>query len=244
MDRIILHCDCNCFYASCELLSHPDLRQLPVAVCGDPTERHGIILAKNEPAKRCGVKTAETIWKAKQKCPGLILLPPHHRLYAEYSKKINAVYGEYTDLVEPFGIDESWLDITGSMHLFGGDPKAMLASLDRLAALPSMELEAYLTVVVERKCIDLLRQQSRLSGSPFDETIPLVTPVPCGDALADAMGRLPPRYREALLLRHACGYSTRETAALLELSFAAAQKLLYRAREALRTELEREAICP
>lgn len=86
-NRIILHCDCNCFYASCELLSHPDLRQLPVAVCGDPTERHGIILAKNEPAKRCGVKTAETIWKAKQKCPGLILLPPHHRLYAEYSKK-------------------------------------------------------------------------------------------------------------------------------------------------------------
>lgn len=125
MDRIILHCDCNCFYASCELLSHPDLRQLPVAVCGDPTERHGIILAKNEPAKRCGVKTAETIWKAKQKCPGLILLPPHHRLYAEYSKKINAVYGEYTDLVEPFGIDESWLDVTHTVHLFGGDPKSL-----------------------------------------------------------------------------------------------------------------------
>ena len=129
MDRIILHCDCNCFYASCELLSHPDLRQLPVAVCGDPTERHGIILSKNEPAKRCGVKTAETIWKAKQKCPGLILLPPHHRLYAEYSKKINAVYGEYTDLVEPFGIDESWLDVTNSLHLFGGDAKALADTL-------------------------------------------------------------------------------------------------------------------
>ena len=110
---------------------------------------------------------------------------------------------------------------------------------DRLAALPRTELEAYLTVVVERKCIDLLRQQSRSSGTPFDETIPLVTPAPCGDALADAMG-----YREALLLRHACGYSTRETAALLELSFAAAQKLLYRAREALHAELEKEAICP
>ena len=129
MDRIILHCDCNCFYASCELLSHPDLRQLPVAVCGDPTERHGIILAKNEPAKRCGVKTAETIWKAKQKCPGLILLPPQHRLYAEYSKKINAVYGEYTDLVEPFGIDESWLDVTNSLHLFGGDARALADTL-------------------------------------------------------------------------------------------------------------------
>lgn len=113
-----------------------------------------------------------------------------------------------------------------------------------LARLPRTELEAYLTVVVERKCIDILRQQARLSGMPFDETLPLVTPTPCGDTLADAMGRLPPRYREALLLRHACGYSTRETAALMELSFAAAQKLLYRARDALRTELEKEAIYP
>ena len=129
MDRIILHCDCNCFFASCELLSHPELRSLPVAVCGDPTERHGIILAKNEAAKRCGVKTAETIREARQKCPGLILLPPHHRLYEEYSKKLNAVYSEYTDLVEPFGIDESWLDVTGSLHLFGGDAKALADAL-------------------------------------------------------------------------------------------------------------------
>ena len=129
MDRIILHCDCNCFFASCELLSHPELRALPVAVCGDPTERHGIILAKNEAAKRCGVKTAETIREARQKCPGLILLPPHHRLYEEYSKKLNAVYSEYTDLVEPFGIDESWLDVTGSLHLFGGDAKTLADAL-------------------------------------------------------------------------------------------------------------------
>ena len=111
---------------------------------------------------------------------------------------------------------------------------------DRLATLPSTELEAYLTVVVERKCIDLLRQQSRLSGSPFDETIPLVTPAPCGDALADAMGRLPPRYREALLLRYGYGYSTRETASLLGLSVAAAQKALQRAKQALQAELEQE----
>ena len=92
MDRIILHCDCNCFYASCELLSHPDLRQLPVAVCGDPTERHGIILAKNEPAKRCGVKTAETIWKAKQKCPGLILLPPQRRILEKNQCRLRRVH--------------------------------------------------------------------------------------------------------------------------------------------------------
>ena len=124
-DRVILHCDLNCFFASVELLSHPEIQDLPVAVCGDPDSRHGIILAKNEPAKKLGVQTAETIWQAKKKAPGLILLPPHHSLYREYSKKINAVYGQYTDLVEPFGIDESWLDITGSMHLFGGDPKSI-----------------------------------------------------------------------------------------------------------------------
>ena len=135
-DRVILHCDLNCFFASVELLSHPDLRDIPTAVCGDPASRHGIILAKNEPAKRLGIQTAETIWQAKKKCPGLVLLPPHHGLYREYSRRVNAIYEQYTDLVEPFGIDESWLAITGSMHLFGGDPKAMLASLDRLAALP------------------------------------------------------------------------------------------------------------
>ena len=136
MDRIILHCDLNSFYASVELLDHPERRDRPVAVCGDPNSRHGIILAKNEPAKRLGIQTAETIWQAKKKCPGLVLLPPHHGLYREYSRRVNTIYEQYTDLVEPFGIDESWLDITGSMHLFGGDPKAMLASLDRLAALP------------------------------------------------------------------------------------------------------------
>ena len=67
-----------------------------------------------------------TIWQAKQKAPGLVTLPPHHDLYAKYSRRVNEIYGQYTDLVEPFGIDESWLDITGSMHLFGGDPKTVL----------------------------------------------------------------------------------------------------------------------
>ena len=125
MPRVVLHCDLNCFYASVELLSHPELREVPVAVCGDPSSRHGIILAKNEPAKALGIKTAETIWQARQKCPDLVLLPPHHDLYRKYSQLVNHIYGQYTDLVEPFGIDESWLDITGSMHLFGGDPTAI-----------------------------------------------------------------------------------------------------------------------
>jgi len=130
-NRIILHCDLNCFYASVELLSHQDLRGIPMAVCGDPASRHGIILAKNEPAKRRGIQTAETIWQAKKKCPELVLLPPHHDLYRAYSHRVNAIYSQYTDLVEPFGIDESWLDLTHTAHLFGGDASAIADDIRR-----------------------------------------------------------------------------------------------------------------
>ena len=118
-DRVILHCDMNGFYASVELLARPDLDGKPVAVCGDPESRHGIILAKNELAKRAGVVTAETIWQAKKKCPDLELVRPHRQKYTHYSKLINQIYLRYTDLVEPFSIDESWLDVTASQNLFG-----------------------------------------------------------------------------------------------------------------------------
>jgi len=119
MDRVILHCDCNSFFASVETVLDPSLGSGPMAVCGDPESRHGIILAKNEAAKRFGVQTAETIWQAQRKCPQLRLARPHYDAYRDYSRRVNAIYERYTDLVEPFGIDESWLDITGSMHLFG-----------------------------------------------------------------------------------------------------------------------------
>ncbi len=118
-DRTILHCDCNNFFASVELLEHPELKDAPVAVAGDPEGRHGIILAKNMPAKKYGVQTAETIWQAKRKCPDLVLLPPHHEKYAQMSRRINAIYLDVTDQVEPFSVDESWLDVTGSRNLFG-----------------------------------------------------------------------------------------------------------------------------
>ncbi len=119
MDRTILHCDCNAFYASVECRINPELENKPVAVAGNIIKRHGIILAKNEIAKKYGVKTAETIGSAKQKCPDIVLVLPHHDLYEEYSKKVNDIYKQYTDLVEPFGIDESWLDVTASVGLFG-----------------------------------------------------------------------------------------------------------------------------
>ena len=117
--RVILHCDCNNFYASVELLKYPELKDKPVAVAGDPEGRHGIILAKNMAAKRMGVQTAETIWQAKKKCPNLILLPPHHDAYEAMSKRVNEIYCSVTDQVEPFSVDESWLDVTGSQRLFG-----------------------------------------------------------------------------------------------------------------------------
>ncbi len=118
-DRVILHCDMNSFFCSVELLEHPELLHTPTAVAGDPAGRHGIILAKNDLAKACGIQTAMTVWQAKRLCPSLALLPPHHEKYTAYSHKINAIYQRFTDMVEPFSVDESWLDVTASQRLFG-----------------------------------------------------------------------------------------------------------------------------
>lgn len=118
-DRTILHCDCNSFFASVELLKYSHLKQVPVAVCGHPQDKRGVILAKNEPAKAMGVQTGEAIYMALKKCPQLTLLASHHHEYTEFSKKLNVIYESYTSQVEPFGIDESWLDVTDSLHLFG-----------------------------------------------------------------------------------------------------------------------------
>ena len=118
-ERIILHCDLNNFFASVECLGKDELKGKPVAVAGSVEKRHGIILAKNEVAKKFGVKTAEAIWQAQQKCPDLVLLSPHYELYNSYSQMVRKIYERYTDIIEPFGIDECWLDVTGSTFLFG-----------------------------------------------------------------------------------------------------------------------------
>ena len=115
---MIFHIDMNNFYASVECLLNPSLKNYAVAVAGDPNKRTGIILAKNYLAKVFGVKTGEAIWEAKQKCPTLITVAPHHDKYEEISKKAHEIYYRYTDLIEPFGIDECWLDVTGSLKLF------------------------------------------------------------------------------------------------------------------------------
>jgi DNA polymerase-4 len=108
-----------------EEVFRPEYKKVPMAVAGDPETRRGIILAKNELAKKYNVKTAETIWQAKKKCPGLIICKPRYKAYNEFCERVNAIYGEYTDLVERFGVDESFLDVTNSLHCFGGDPLAL-----------------------------------------------------------------------------------------------------------------------
>ena len=113
MKRIIFHIDQNCYFASVEMISRPELKNVPMAVAGDAKVRHGIILAKNEPAKKYGIKTAEAIWQAQAKCPDLVLVDAHHEKYEFYSQKLREMYSEYTDRVEPFGLDECWLDMTG-----------------------------------------------------------------------------------------------------------------------------------
>ena len=112
-ERVILHIDMNNCYASIECKLNPELNGKCVAVAGNQEERHGIILAKNELAKSYGVKTGEPIWQAKKKCPELITVPPHYEEYLKHSKAAMKIYSDYTDKIEPFGIDECWIDITG-----------------------------------------------------------------------------------------------------------------------------------
>ncbi len=119
MQRVILHSDMNACYASIEAKLNPKLRGIALAVAGNPKNRHGIILAKSEKAKKMGVKTGEPIWKALAKCPNLTLVPPQYEKYLEVSKLARNLYYQYTNQVEPFGLDECYLDVTGSTHLFG-----------------------------------------------------------------------------------------------------------------------------
>lgn len=115
MKRAILHSDANCFYASVEAVLNPALRDKAVAVCGSEEDRHGIVLAKSEKAKRAGVTTGMPCWQAREKCPDIIIVKPHFDYYAKFSEYLHKIYYSYTDYVEPYGLDECWLDVTGSL---------------------------------------------------------------------------------------------------------------------------------
>ena len=123
MGRTILHSDVNCFYASVEHLHHPELEGKPIAVGGDPESRHGIILTADYIAKKHGVKTGMALWQAKQVCPELTFIAPRMDLYLRFSRMAHEIYGDYTDLQEPYGIDESWLDVSASASVKGDGEK-------------------------------------------------------------------------------------------------------------------------
>lgn len=124
MDRVILHSDINSCYASIEHAEHPEFRDVPLAVGGSEEARHGIILAKDERCKKCGVKTGMAIWQARALCPEIVVLHPRMDLYLEYSRRAREIYGEYTNLRESFGIDENWLDLTGCLGVTDGEAQA------------------------------------------------------------------------------------------------------------------------
>lgn len=145
MDRAILHCDMNNFFASVECMLDKSLRDKPVVVCGNEKERHGIVLAKNYIAKPYGINVGDPIWQAKNKCKDLVVVStPHYDEYSIYSKKAFEIYNRYTDLVEPFGIDECWLDVTNSQKLFG-DSKSIA---DNIRETIKKELDLTISVGV------------------------------------------------------------------------------------------------
>lgn len=182
--RTVLHCDANSFFASCETALHPEYAQQPMAVCGSVEDRHGIVLAKNELAKKYGVQTAETVWKAKQKCPNLLIVRPTYSLYSEMSEKMNRIFYEYTDLVEPFGVDESWLDVTGSKKLFGDGREIA----DRIRERIYKELGFTVSVGVSfnkvfAKLGSDLKKPNATSVIPRESFASIVWPLPVSDLL-------------------------------------------------------------
>ena len=180
-DRAILHSDANCFYASVETVLNPEFRGKAIAVCGSPEERHGIVLAKSEKAKRAGVKTGMANWQAKQCCRDLIIVPPQYDYYLKFSKLLHGIYRRYTDQVEPFGMDECWLDVTYSP----GDPMEIAEEIrqavkDELGLTVSIGVsfnKVFAKLGSDYKKPDAITQ---ISKEHFKE---IVWPLPCSELL-------------------------------------------------------------
>ena len=184
MERQILHSDLDNFYASVECLENPELVGKPVAVCGAPEARCGIVLAKNQQAKEFGVKTGETIWQAKKKCPHLVTVLPRHRLYGEYSERVFEIYRRFTDQVEPFGVDEAWMDVTGSGRLFGDGEK--IAHEIRAVLKKEIGLTASVGVSFNKTCAKLasdLKKPNAVCVIPRERYEEVVWPLPVGSLL-------------------------------------------------------------
>lgn len=182
--RSIIHVDMNNFYASVECLYRPEIRHLPVAVAGDPLNRHGIILAKNMIAKKMGVKTGEAIWEAKQKAPGLITVPPDFQKYLRFSRLARKILYDYTDQIEAFGLDENWADVTGSLGLFGTGYN--IAEEIRQRVKDELGVTVSIGVSFNKIFAKLgsdLKKPDAITMIPADNFQNIVWPLPAGDLL-------------------------------------------------------------
>lgn len=182
--RSIIHVDMNNFYASVECLYRPEIRHLPVAVAGDPLNRHGIILAKNMIAKKMGVKTGEAIWEAKQKAPGLITVPPDFQKYLRFSRLARKILYDYTDQIEAFGLDENWADVTGSLGLFGTGYD--IAEEIRQRVKDELGVTVSIGVSFNKIFAKLgsdLKKPDAITMIPADNFQNIVWPLPAGDLL-------------------------------------------------------------
>lgn len=184
MERVILHCDANAFYASVECLYTPSIRHRPVAVCGSVEERHGIVLTKNQIAKQFGVQTGEAIWQARQKCPDLICVPPDYGLYIRFSKRMRRIYEEYSDRVESFGLDEAWIDLSSpGLTVRGGE---RIAHEIRVRVKRELGITVSVGVSFNKIFAKLgsdMKKPNAVTVIPADSFREKVWPLPVGDLL-------------------------------------------------------------
>lgn len=184
MERVILHCDANAFYASVECLYTPSIRHRPVAVCGSVEERHGIVLTKNQIAKQFGVQTGEAIWQARQKCPDLICVPPDYGLYIRFSKCMCRIYEEYSDRVESFGLDEAWIDLSSpGLTVRGGE---RIAHEIRVRVKRELGITVSVGVSFNKIFAKLgsdMKKPDAVTVIPADSFREKVWPLPVGDLL-------------------------------------------------------------
>ena len=182
--RDVLHSDLNCFYASVEMLLDPSLRGKAVAVCGSTEDRHGIVLAKSELAKRAGVKTGMVNWEARQCCPDLVVVPPQYDEYLKFSALTRAIYGRFTDQVEPYGMDECWLDVTESHYMFGSSMD--IAESIRKSTREELGLTVSIGVSYNKIFAKLgsdMKKPDAITEITPEDMVNKVWPLPAGDLL-------------------------------------------------------------
>lgn len=184
LPRNILHVDFDCFYASVEMQRHPEFRDKPMAVCGSQEERHGIVLTASYPAKHRGVKTGMAVWQAKQCCPDLVVVQPDMEEYIRISQLGRMIYEDYTDQIEPFGLDESWLDVTGSVGLLGSPMRLAQEISDRIKF--ELGITASIGVANDKITAKLgsdYKKPSAITRIESDNYQELVYPLPVEDLL-------------------------------------------------------------